>query len=156
MAEQGLGFHALIARGPGSIPGWESKIPTQLKKLKLKKNLFKKWQIQLSQHPTSFPRFNRCVQFGVYPSKSFLFRDLYFAFFFSFCLLMWDYNIYIVLLLACFFFWSCHWHRESLFPDQRSNSCLLNWKCVVLTTRPPGKSLSLAFLTIECVGFLFK
>ena len=25
-------------------------------------------------------------------------------FFFSFCLLMWDYNIYIVLLLACFFF----------------------------------------------------
>ena len=49
MAEQGLGFHALIARGPGSIPGWESKIPTQLKKLKLKKNLFKKWQIQLSQ-----------------------------------------------------------------------------------------------------------
>ena len=29
--------------------------------------------------------------------------ETYILAFFSFCLLMWDYNIYIVLLLACFF-----------------------------------------------------
>ena len=38
------------------------------------------------------------------------------------------------------FFLFCHTAQlaGSYFPDQGSNPCLLQWKCRVLTTGPPG------------------
>ena len=33
-----------------------------------------------------------------------------------------------------------HRHARSYSPDQGSNPCPLQWKCAVLTTRPPGNS----------------
>ena len=38
------------------------------------------------------------------------------------------------------------WHVGSEFPNQRSNSCSMRWKLSILTTGPPGKSLSHCFL----------
>ena len=36
-------------------------------------------------------------------------------------------------------------HVGSQFPDQGLNLCPLQWKCGVLTTGPPGKSLTGVF-----------
>jgi len=47
-----------------------------------------------------------------------------------------DYIQYPMLPL---FMWLCSLWDLS-FPKQRSNPCLLQWKCRVLTPRPPGNS----------------
>ena len=41
------------------------------------------------------------------------------------------------------------WHVESYFPDQGSNLHPLHWKCQVLTTGLPGKSLKSKYSKCE-------
>ena len=150
VAEQGLGFHALTARGPGSIPVWGSKDPDTAKKIKIKKICLKMANSVESAILLPFPDLTTvCSLVFILPNLFYL--ETYILAFLFFCLLMCDYNICMVLLLVFFFFGHAMWHMKSLFPNQGSNSCPLNWKCVVLATRPPGK-----FLMIECVGCLFK
>ena len=56
----------------------------------------------------------------------------------------WDSSIYEdfnIIFCCCFFFCPLpHIMRDTLFPDQGSNTCSLQWKHRVLTSGPPGKS----------------
>ena len=47
-----------------------------------------------------------------------------------------------------YYFCQAKWHVESLFPDQGSDPYSLHWKCGVLTTGPPVKSLFHFFFLI--------
>ena len=51
-------------------------------------------------------------------------------------------TIYDQNLVLSLFFFLAAWHVGSYFPNQGSNPCPLQWKYGVLTTGPPGKSLS--------------
>ena len=42
--------------------------------------------------------------------------------------------------------------RDLMFPDHGSNSYLLQWKCRVLITGPPGKSVEPSTWTLHCVS----
>ena len=48
-------------------------------------------------------------------------------------------------IFVFFFFFLCHVACGSQFPDQEWNPCPLQWKRGVLTTGPPGKSLSIFY-----------
>ena len=46
-------------------------------------------------------------------------------------------------------------HVRSQLPDQGSNPRPLHWKCEVLTTGPPGKSLTVLFFKFYLFIYLF-
>ena len=116
MAEQGLGFHALTARGPGSIPVWGSKDPDTAKKIKIKKICLKMANSVESAILLPFPDLTTvCSLVFILPNLFYL--ETYILAFLFFCLLMCDYNIYMVLLLVVFFFWSCHVAYEIFVPQ---------------------------------------
>ena len=75
---------------------------------------------------------------------------------FAYLLLLQDSLFIIVFFFFFFFFCLCHVACGILVPrpgDQGSNQCPLCWELGVLTTRPPGKFLSLSFesLIIMCL-----
>ena len=46
-------------------------------------------------------------------------------------------------------------HVRSQFPDQGLNSCAVEWKCIVLTTELPQKSVSYFLITLVVVLFFY-
>ena len=47
-------------------------------------------------------------------------------------------------------------HVRAQFPDQGLNPCPVGWKCVVLTTELPQKSMSYFLITLVVVLFFFN
>ena len=74
-------------------------------------------------------------------------------------------NLSMVIALSVFFlefilmyfliFWPHHMACESLVPNQGSNLCPLHWKCRVLTTGLPGKSLQKLLSLMQSHSFTF-
>ena len=109
MPEQGLGVHALTARGPGSIPGWGSKDPDTAKKIKIKKICLKMANSVESAILLPFPDLTTvCSLVFILPNlfylETYILAFLFFLFVFSCAIIMYIWFC----CLFFFFFWSCH------------------------------------------------
>ena len=104
MPEQGLGVHALTARGPGSIPGWGSKDPDTAKKIKIKKICLKMANSVESAILLPFPDLTTvCSLVFILPNlfylETYILAFLFFLFVFSCAIIM-----YIWFCCLFFFF----------------------------------------------------